>query len=62
MGLLDKNVWRQNSPGNRGYFVTVANIFGHILKIKIICQNPNKNRLPLKYVLIKNIIIGQLIE
>ena len=39
MGLLDKNVWRQNSPGNRGYFVTVANIFGHILKIKIICQN-----------------------
>ena len=36
--------------------------FDHILWIKTICQNPNKNILPYKYFLIQNNIIEKLIE
>ena len=44
-----------------GLFVTVAT-FDHILRIKSICQNPNKNSLPYKHFSIQNNIIEQLIE
>ena len=41
----------QNSPGIQGYFATVADL-DHILRIKTICQNPNKNSLSYKYGLV----------